>query len=239
MPKTMQKLLRIAGCLLLIVPILGAADTDDKSKLDDRLQNSGLVLQEILKMPDSIPQSVLDKARCVIVMPSVVKAAFVVGGSYGRGDMVCRTGSDFSGPWGAPAMYQLEAGSVGFQIGGQATDFVLLIMNDRGMRSLLDNKVKLGADASVAAGPTGRDAGAATDAAMTAEILTYSRSRGLFAGVSLDGASLRPDGDANAVLYGQGTKTREIVSRASAQAPTSAKQLDSTLDQASPRLKSA
>ena len=235
----MKKLAGIATCLLLVVPALSAADKEDKGKIEDRLQNSGQVMQEILKMPDTIPQSILDKARCVIVLPSVVKAAFVVGGSYGRGDMVCRSGQDFTGPWGAPAMYQLEAGSVGFQIGGQATDFVLLIMNDRGMRSILNNKVKLGGDVSVAAGPLGRDAAADTDAAMRAEILTYSRSRGLFAGVSLDGASLRPDGDANAVLYGEGARVQEVVSHAPADAPKAAQALDSTLDQASPRLKSA
>jgi lipid-binding SYLF domain-containing protein len=235
----MLKLIRAAASVLLIATAVSAAGKDDKAKLEDRLQSAGTVMKEILAVPDNIPQNLLDKARCVIVLPSVVKAAFVVGGSYGRGAMVCRTGPDFSGPWGAPAMYQLEEGSVGFQIGGQATDFVLLIMNDRGMRSLLDSKVKLGGDLSVAAGPTGRDAAAATDATLRAEILTYSRSRGLFAGISLDGASLRPDGDANNTLYGDGASARKIITGPTTDIPSSARQLDTTLDQASPHAKSA
>lgn len=233
----MRRLVRIVLCLLLVVPALSAAD--DKSKIEDRLQNAGTVMKEILGVPDDIPQSLLDKARCVIVMPSVVKAAFVVGGSYGRGAMVCRSGANFDGAWGAPAMYQLEAGSVGFQIGGEATDFVLLIMNEGGLKSLLDNKVKLGGDLSVAAGPTGRDAAASTDAAMKAQILTYSRARGLFAGASLEGASLRPDGDANETLYGKSVTARQIVTGSTAQPPTAAEQLISTLEKASPHTKSA
>jgi lipid-binding SYLF domain-containing protein len=234
-----MKTLRLLACFLLVVTTMSAADNEDKGKLNDRLQNSGTVMKEILGMPDSIPHNLLDKARCVIVLPNVVKGAFMVGASYGRGAMVCRTGPDFSGPWGAPAMYQLEEGSIGFQIGGQATDFVLLVMNDHGMRSLLESKVKLGGDLSVAAGPTGRDAQAATDAQMNAEILTYSRARGLFAGVSLSGASLRPDNDANATLYGSGVTARSILTGTAAQTPNSAQQLDTTLDQASPHLKSA
>ncbi|HEY6466312.1 MAG TPA: lipid-binding SYLF domain-containing protein, partial [Candidatus Acidoferrales bacterium] len=206
---------------------------------NDRLHNSANVMKEILNMPDGIPRNFLDKARCVIVLPNVVKGAFVVGASYGRGAMVCRTGPDFSGPWGPPAMYQLEEGSVGFQIGGQATDFVLLVMNDHGMRSLLDSKVKLGGDATVAAGPVGRDAQAATDLQMNAEILTYSRARGVFAGISLDGASLRPDNDANATLYGSGVTAHSIVTGKTPHTPDSAQQLDTTLDQASPHIKSA
>lgn len=216
-----------------------AADTENKDKINDRLHNSANVMKEILNMPDGIPRNFLDKARCVIVLPNVVKGAFVVGASYGRGAMVCRTGPDFSGPWGPPAMYQLEEGSVGFQIGGQATDFVLLVMNDHGMRSLLDSKVKLGGDATVAAGPVGRDAQAATDLQMNAEILTYSRARGIFAGVSLNGASLRPDNDANATLYGDGVTSHSIVTGKAPVTPDSAQQLDHTLDQASPHLHSA
>jgi SH3 domain-containing YSC84-like protein 1 len=234
-----MKTLRVVAFLLLAVTTVGAADQEDKPKLEDRLQNSGNVMKEILGMPDGIPKDLLDKARCVIVLPNVVKGAFVVGASYGRGDMVCRSGPDFSGPWGAPAMYQLEEGSVGFQIGGQATDFVLLVMNDHGMKSLLESKVKLGGDISVAAGPVGRGAEAATDAQMNAEILTYSRARGLFAGVSLSGASLRPDNDANAVLYGTGTTARSILMGPGTPAPNSAQLLDTTLDQASPHLKTA
>jgi len=140
-----------------------------------------------------------------------MKAAFVVGAEYGRGAMVCRTGDKFRGAWGAPAMYALEGGSFGFQIGGEATDLILLVMNDRGMESILSSKVKLGADASVAAGPKGRDASADTDAWMRAEILSYSRSRGLFAGVSVAGTTLRPDDDANEQVYGRPLKAKEIV----------------------------
>jgi SH3 domain-containing YSC84-like protein 1 len=234
-----MKALRVVACFLLVVTTMSAADREDKSKINDRLQSSGTVMKEILGIPDGVPHNLLDKARCVIVLPNVVKGAFMVGASYGRGAMVCRTGPDFGGPWGAPAMYQLEEGSIGFQIGGQATDFVLLVMNDHGMRSLLDSKVKLGGDVSVAAGPTGRDAEAATDMQMNAEILTYSRARGLFAGVSLDGASLRPDNDANATLYGDGVTAHSILTGAASQTPNSAQQLDTTLDQASPHLKSA
>jgi len=171
----------------------------------------------------------------VIVFPSVLKAAFVVGASYGRGAMVCRTGKDFRGPWGAPAMYALEGGSVGFQIGGQATDLVLLVMNDRGASSILESQVKLGGDASVAAGPVGRDAAANTDAYMRAEILSYSRSRGLFAGISLEGASLRPDNDANADVYGHKFTARQIVIDGEAHVPPSGRLLVSVLQKHSPR----
>src|SRR5262249_20709686 len=149
--------------------------------------------KEIMDIPDNIPKDLIDKAECVIVYPSVLKAAFVIGGSYGRGAMACRTGEHFTGPWGAPTMMALEGGSIGFQIGGEATDFVLLVMNPRGAKAILDSKVKLGADAAAAAGPKGRDATAATDATMRAEVLSYSRARGLFAGVSLEGSTVRPD----------------------------------------------
>src|ERR1700684_3731411 len=210
-----------------------------QNKEQKRLENSGDVMQEIMDIPDNIPQSVLDKAKCVIVFPSVLKAAFVVGASYGRGAMVCRTREDFRGPWGAPAMYALEAGSVGFQIGGQATDLVLLIMNDRGASSILDSKVKLGGDASIAAGPVGRDASADTDAYMRAEVLSYSRSRGLFAGISLEGASLRPDNDASADVYGAPVTAREIVKGGKIVLPKSGRLLVSVLEKHSPRNDSA
>jgi lipid-binding SYLF domain-containing protein len=203
----------------------------------DRLQNSGKVMLEILNVPDDIPQDLLDKARCVVVMPSVLKAAFVVGGSYGRGTMVCRTGKNFDGPWGAPAMYALEGGSVGFQIGGEATDFVFLIMNDRGAGSLLHSKVKLGADASVAAGPKGRSAAADTDAYMRAEVLSYSRARGVFAGVSLEGSTLRPDDNANRKLYGNSASAATIIAESDASAPHSAHDLIAALQNSSPQLK--
>jgi lipid-binding SYLF domain-containing protein len=186
-------------------------------------------------VPDNIPQEVIEKAECVIVFPSVLKAAFVVGASYGRGAMVCRTGKDFRGPWGAPAMYALEGGSVGFQIGGQATDLVLLVMNERGADSILNSKVKLGGDASVAAGPIGRDASADTDAYMRAEILSYSRTRGLFAGVSLEGSTLRPDDDATADVYGRKLTAREIVMGGKVGIPKSGRHLVAVLQRDAPR----
>src|SRR3990172_10825636 len=171
------------------------------NKAEERLQNSAAVLTEILGMPDNIPTELLDKAECVAVIPSVKKLAIGFGGSYGRGAMVCRSGSGFSGPWGAPAMYALEGGSFGLQLGGQSSDLVLLVMNNRGVDALLNSKVKLGANASAAAGPKGRNVSASTDVTMRAEILSYSRSRGLFAGVSLEGMSLRPDDDASQEIY--------------------------------------
>lgn len=203
----------------------------------DRLQNAGKVMQEILNVPEDIPQDLLDKARCVVVMPSVLKAAFVVGGSYGRGTMVCRSGKDFTGPWGAPAMYALEGGSVGLQIGGEATDFVFLVMNDRGAGSLLHTKVKLGADASAAAGPKGRSAAADTDAYMRAEILSYSRARGVFAGISLDGSTLRPDDRANRKLYGNSANAVKIINESDVSAPPCAHDLIAALQNSSPQLK--
>jgi SH3 domain-containing YSC84-like protein 1 len=229
----------LAGSMALIfaswASVSSAKDKDEKEV--DRIQNAATVLKEILDVPDDIPQDLIDKSRCVIVFPSVVKAAFVVGGSYGRGVMVCRTGSDFSGPWGAPAMMALEGGSVGFQIGGQATDFVILVMNNRGADSVLHSKVKLGADAAVAAGPKGRDAAAATDVTLRAEMLSYSRSRGAFAGVSLEGSTLRPDGDANKRLYGKNITAEDIIEESRLSAPDSAHALIATLQKASPHLK--
>src|SRR5271168_4570951 len=217
-------------CLAMVaMPTLHAANKEQK-----RLENSGVVMQEIMNTPENIPQEVLEKADCVIVFPSVLKAAFVVGGSYGRGAMVCRTGKNFKGPWGAPAMYALEGGSVGFQIGGQATDLVLLVMNDRGASSILDSKVKLGADASIAAGPVGRDASADTDAYLRSEVLSYSRSRGLFAGISLEGSTLRPDTDASADVYGRKITAREIVLGGQASIPESGQHLVRVLQKNAP-----
>lgn len=229
-------LLIVAGLLALSQISIARTPTNAKAQ-QDRLQNAGQVMQEILQVPDDIPRDLLDKARCVIVMPSVLKAAFVVGGSYGRGTMVCRTGKDFTGPWGAPAMYALEGGSVGLQIGGEATDFVFLVMNDRGADSLLRSKVKLGADASIAAGPKGRTASADTDAYMRTEILAYSRSRGIFAGISLEGSTLRPDGEGNRDLYGREISAAEIVRESSVQAPEAGQNLNAALQKASPELK--
>jgi len=223
--------------LLALGPCLSAKNPSEAKAEQDRLQNAGKVMQEILNIPDDIPQDLIDKARCVVVMPSVLKAAFVVGGSYGRGTMVCRTGKNFTGPWGTPAMYALEGASVGFQIGGEATDFVFLVMNDRGASSLLHSKVKLGADVSAAAGPKGRSVSADTDAYMRAELLSYSRARGVFAGVSLEGSTLRPDDDANRKLYGDSTSTAKILTEWEVPAPAAAHDLISALQQSSPQLK--
>jgi lipid-binding SYLF domain-containing protein len=229
---------RIFGCAMgaLLLAVTGWAD--DKEKDEDRLRNASTVLTEILNIPDDIPQDLLDKADCVVFFPSVLKAAFVVGGSYGRGAMTCRTGEYFNGLWGAPSMMALEGGSVGFQIGGQATDFVLLVMNDRGANGILSSKVKLGGDASVAAGPVGRDASAETDISMRAEILSYSRARGLFAGISLEGSTIRPDNDANKRIYGEKISAKDIVVIHETQVPPAAEGLISTLNAKTPKHKS-
>ena len=205
-----------------------------QEKEEERVANSGKVMQEILDAPDSIPQSVLDKAYCVAVLPSVKKFAIGVGGSYGRGVMTCRGGKDFTGKWGAPTMMALEGGSVGFQLGGEATDFVLLLMSSKSASGILASKVKLGGDASAAAGPVGRTASAETDVTLKAEVLTYSRAKGLFGGVSLAGSTLRPDNDANKHLYGKTIEAKGIVLEGAVQAPPSAATLLSTLDKASP-----
>jgi SH3 domain-containing YSC84-like protein 1 len=223
--------------LFATIFVLSTAIADDKKEVD-RVQNAGQVMTEILNIPDDIPQDLLDKADCVIVLPSVVKAAFIVGASYGRGVMTCRQGADFNGHWGAPSMIALEGGSIGLQIGGEATDFVLLLMSDRSAQGVLSSKVKLGADASAAAGPVGRTASAATDATMRAEILSYSRARGAFAGVSLEGSTLRPDNDANKNLYGKELHAKDIVLNGAVPAPPSAKLLLQTLDTKTPKHKS-
>jgi len=204
----MRVLVSLLTLLALATTTLLAGDDAEQERLD----SSAEVLEEILNIPDALPRELLNKAECVAVMPSVKKFALGIGGSYGKGVLVCRTGKSFTGAWGAPAMYRLEGASIGFQLGGQATDFLLLVMNPKGADSLLKSKVKLGADAAVAAGPKGRTAMAATDAFMRAEILTYSRSRGLFAGVSLEGSTLRQDNGANEKLYGHKITAREIVS---------------------------
>jgi lipid-binding SYLF domain-containing protein len=226
----MKRAWMVVLALILAVPAMAKEDA-----VNQRLQNSGVVLTEILNIPDNIPQSLLDKARCVIILPSVIKAAFIFGGSYGRGAMSCRSGKNFDGPWSPPMMMVLEGGSFGFQIGGQATDFLLLVMNNRGAHSLLNSQVKLGADASAAAGPVGRNAQAATDAYMRTEILTYSRARGVFAGVSLTGSSLRPDKEANEQLYGRGVTPKQIIA-GDARTPASAAVMLRVLNQHSPRL---
>ena len=226
----------LSSIVLVVLPLLaGMASAADQAKDDARLRNSGTVLKEILDVPDNIPQDLLDKADCVVVFPSVLKAAFIVGGSYGRGAMTCRKGENFSGSWGAPTMMALEGGSFGFQIGGEATDFVLLVMNERGASGILASKVKLGGDASVAAGPVGRDTSADTDATLRAEILSYSRARGLFAGVSLEGSTIRPDDGDNRRVYGRKIPAREIVLAGTVAVPPAAEQLISTLDAKTPK----
>ncbi len=230
----MKKCLSLTALTLLAA--LPALAQKDENK---RVENAGTVMTEILNVPDDIPQNLLDKAECVIVLPSVKKFAIGFGGSYGRGVMTCRGGKDFTGPWSAPSMMALEGGSFGLQLGGQATDFVLLVMNPRGADGILSSKVKLGGDMSAAAGPKGRDAAAATDVTMRAEVLTYSRSRGLFAGVSLEGSTLRPDNDANEKLYGKAINAKEIVINGTVPPPPSAKLLLSTLNTKSPKNRSA
>jgi SH3 domain-containing YSC84-like protein 1 len=227
----MKKYLVIAACLILVAVAVDAKKLNREQK---RLEEAGVVMQEVLNIPDNIPHELLEKAECVIVFPSVKKLAFGIGAQYGRGAMVCRTGEKFRGPWGAPAMYALEGGSVGFQIGGEATDLILLVMNDRGMESILSSKVKLGADASVAGGPKGRDASADTDAWMRAEILSYSRSRGLFAGVSLEGTTLRPDDDASADVYGRPIKAKYIVRSGKTGVPMTGRHLVNVLQKSAP-----
>jgi lipid-binding SYLF domain-containing protein len=197
---------------------------EDKKEAE-RLENCGTVIKEIMDIPDDIPQDLIDKAECVIVYPSVLKAAFVVGGSYGRGAMTCRSGEHFTGPWGPPTMMALEGASIGFQLGGQATDFVLLVMNPRGARAILSSKVKLGADASAAAGPKGRNAEASTDVTLRAEVLTYSRARGLFAGISLAGSTVRPDNNANEKIYGKAVDAKDIVFKGAVRVPAAAQPL--------------
>ena len=227
----MKKILPFLLTIVLIGLPLQAGD----KKINDRLENCGLVIQEVMDIPDDIPQDLIDKADCVIVYPSVVKAAFIFGASYGRGAMICRTGEDFRGPWSAPSMMALEGGSFGFQIGGQATDFVLLVMNSRGAKAILTSKVKLGADASAAAGPKGRSAEASTDVTMRAEILSYSRARGLFAGVSLAGSSVRPDNSANTDLYNKRVSAEDIIFKGAVAVPPSAQKMVAYLNRKSPK----
>lgn len=225
-------------CLIVVLMSILAAFAADDEREADRVKDAGVVLKEIMNIPDDIPQDLIDKAECVIILPSVKKGALGIGGSFGRGIMICRSGEHYKGKWGAPALYALEGVSIGFQIGGQATDFVLLVMNPKGAESLLYSKVKLGADASAAAGPKGRTAEGATDIVMDAEILSYSRNKGLFAGVSLEGSTLRSDGSANEKLYGRKLSAKEIIRQGKVGIPPSARELVSLLDSKSPVNKS-
>jgi SH3 domain-containing YSC84-like protein 1 len=225
----------LASVFLSVVLLATYSRANDEEKDEERLKQCGTVLKEILDVPDSVPQGLLDKADCVVVFPSVRKAALGIGASYGRGAMTCRQGENFTGPWGAPTMMALEGASFGFQLGAQATDFVLLVMNDRGANGILSSKVKLGGDASAAAGPVGRDATAETDVTARAEILSYSRARGLFAGVSLEGSTIRPDNDANEKIYGKKIPAKEIALSGKVQVPAPAEPLISTLNAKTPK----
>jgi len=227
-------MLRYLGPVVCLVFASTALSGAANNKEQGRLENCGTVMEEILAVPDNIPQELLEKAECVIVIPSMTKAAIGIGDSYGRGAMVCRTGKTFNGKWGSPAMYTLEGGSVGLQLGGESTDVVFLVMNNRGVDALLTSKVKLGGDASAAAGPKGREIGASTDASMRAEILSYSRSRGLFAGVSLEGTSLRPDDEASAQVYGRKLTARSIVTGTRMVTPASGRALVAVLQKNAP-----
>jgi SH3 domain-containing YSC84-like protein 1 len=228
---------RIMVCFAVgLISSMAFAANDEHE--EERVKDAGVVMKEILNIPDDIPQDLLDKAECIVVLPSVKKGAFGIGGSYGRGVMVCRGGPHYKGMWGAPALYALEGVSIGFQLGGQATDFVLLVMNPKGAQSLLYSKVKLGADASAAAGPKGRTAEGATDIVMNAEILSYSRNKGLFAGISLEGSTLRSDGSANEKLYGRKLSAKEIIREGKVGVPACARELVSLLDKRSPVNKS-
>jgi SH3 domain-containing YSC84-like protein 1 len=229
---------KLLVCLIVVLMSGVTAFAANDEREQDRVKDAGEVLKEILNIPDDIPQDLLDKAECLVILPSVKKGAFGIGGSYGRGVMVCRGGEHYKGKWGAPALYALEGVSIGFQLGGQATDFVLLVMNPRGANSLLYSKVKLGADASAAAGPKGRTAEGATDIVMSAEILSYSRNKGLFAGVSLEGSTLRSDGSANEKLYGRKLTAKEIIRGGKVGVPASARELVALLDKKSPVNKS-
>src|SRR6202163_3885580 len=226
----MKRYFVIAVCLSVAAGAIYATTKEQK-----RLENCGFVIQEVLNIPDSLPQKVLARAECVIVFPSVLRLAFGMGKEYGRGAMVCRTGKEFNGPWGAPAMYALEGDSIGMQLGGEATDLILLVMNQKGAASILSSKIKLGGDASAAAGPKGRDASASTDAWMRAEILSYSRSRGLFAGISLEGSTLRPDNKANARIYGRKITARTILLGNKVAIPLAGRHLVHVMQMNSPR----
>ena len=227
----MKKTIGLLVALMLVYPSFAA----DQTREQKRLEACGQVFKEILNIPDGIPKELLNKAECVIVIPTVLKFAIGVGGDFGRGAITCRTGEHFTGAWSAPALFALEGGNIGLQLGGTATDFVLLVMNPKGANSILGSKVKLGADASAAAGPKGRTAAADTDIVMRAEVLSYSRARGLFAGISLEGSMLRSDGSANKKMYGRDLSAKEIVRQGKVGVPASGRELISLLNKTSPK----
>jgi len=230
-----RPIIRKASSLTVVFFLACSVFAADETREQKRLEACGQVFKEIMDIPDALPKELLNKAECVIVIPSVLKFAIGVGGDFGRGAITCRTGEHFTGPWSAPALFALEGANIGFQLGGQDTDFVLLVMNPKGANSILRSKVKLGADASAAAGPKGRAAAADTDIVMKAEILSYSRSRGLFAGISLEGSTLRSDGSANNKLYGRRLSAKEIVRQGKVSVPASGRELVALLDKVSPK----
>jgi SH3 domain-containing YSC84-like protein 1 len=234
MPQIFMKKRTVVLTMVVLCLITSIAVAEDNAKEQERVQESGNVMKDLVNSSSGVPIGLLNKAECVIILPSVKKAGFVVGASYGRGVMTCHGGANFQGPWSAPTMMQSSGGSFGLQAGGQATDFVVLVMNDKGARALMKGKAKLGADASIAAGPVGRNAEASTNAAMSAEMLSYSRAQGVFAGVSLSGASLGPDGGANEKLYGKKVDAAQIIDGSAGPAPASAKELLDVLTQKSP-----
>ena len=229
------RVMRKTGVLIVAMFLACPTFAANESREQKRLEACGQVFKEIMDIPDGIPKDLLNKAECVIVIPSVLKFAIGIGGDFGRGAITCRTGEHFTGRWSAPALFALEGANIGFQLGGQATDFVLLVMNPKGANSIMSSKVKLGADAAAAAGPKGRTAAADTDIVMRAEVLTYSRSRGLFAGISLEGSTLRSDGSANRKLYGRDLSAKEIVRQGKVGIPASGRGLISLLDKQSPK----
>jgi SH3 domain-containing YSC84-like protein 1 len=217
-------------CLAVASPLFA------QKKEDERLVNSATAMQAILSGDKGLPTSILDKADCIVIFPSVKKVAIGIGGSYGRGVMLCRKGADKDGSWGAPAMYKLDQGSIGVQLGSTATDFVLVVMNQKGAEQILNGKTKLGANAAAAAGPTGSAADGYNADAMKVDVLTYSRTKGLFAGVSLEGASMDTDDDANKALYGKSISAKQVIDGGET-APAAAKDLIGLLDKTSPARK--
>lgn len=226
----MKKIYWLVLCVCVALPGLA------QDKEQQRLTDSYNVLHEILGMPDKgIPRDLLNKSECVIVVPSMKKAAFIVGASYGRGVMLCRGGENFRGPWSTPALFALEGASFGLQAGGSGTDYVILVMNEKGARSVMSSKVKLGGDASVAAGPVGRTTTAETDIVMNAEMLSWSRAKGLFGGVSLTGSTIRSDDDANKNLYGKELNAKQIIVQKEVKATPEGLKIEKLLDKYSPK----
>ena len=226
--RPMRAVFTLVAAALCSVAMTARADTPD-----ERVKAASQAFQELVNADNGIPRDLLNKASCVIVLPGVKKGGFIVGGQYGKGVMSCRSGANFNGKWGAPVMMHSSGGSIGFQAGGESTDFVILVMNDDGARTVLKGKAKLGADASVAAGPVGRDAEASTSGNLSAQMLSYSRSKGVFGGVSLNGTTLGPDDDDNEKLYGKKV-TGEQIHSGSVTAPASAAPLLAELQKTSP-----